>query len=179
MHRNATLNHLPHTAVVLFLAAGLCCAADEATVRASLQPANQRQPAPEFVLKDSKGKALNLKRYRGKVVLLDFWATWCHGCKEELPWFSDFQRRYGRKGLRVIGASTDDEGWKVVKPFLAKANIPYPIVVSNGVMQKNYHIENMPDAFLIDRAGRIAAVYVGLVDKANVEGNIQAMVAER
>ena len=179
MHRNLRLNLLPHTAVLIFLATGLCYATDEPTVRVSLQPANQRRLAPAFVLKDSGGKTLTLEQYLGKVVLLDFWATWCHGCKEEIPWFSDFQHRYGSKGLQVIGASTDDEGWKVVQPFLAKADIPYPIILSNVAMQKNYHIENMPDAFLIDRVGRIAAVYVGLVDKENVEGNIKAMLGER
>jgi cytochrome c biogenesis protein CcmG/thiol:disulfide interchange protein DsbE len=178
MNLNSTVGRLPHTAMLIFLTTGLC-GADEPTVRATLQPASQRQPAPGFVLKDNTGKTLDLKQYRGNVVLLDFWATWCHGCKQELPWFSDFQRRYREKGLRVIGASTDDEGWKVVQPFLAKANVPYPIVVSDEAMRQNYHIENMPDAFLIDRLGRIAAVYVGLVDKENIKTNILKMLEQR
>jgi len=179
MNRNFTAGRLRRTAMFILLATGLCCGADEPAVRATLQPAGRRQPAPGFVLRDSNGKTLDLRQYRGNVVLLDFWATWCHGCKQELPWFSDFQLRYKGQGLRVIGASTDDEGWKVVQPFLAKANIPYPIVVSDEAMRKNYRIENMPDAFLIDRLGRIAAVYVGLVDKENIETNIQTMLEQR
>ena len=72
-----------------------------------------------------------LKQYRGKVVLLDFWATWCHGCKEELHWFAEFSRKYKTQGLEVVGVSLDDDGWKVLKPFLAQTDIPYRIVLGN------------------------------------------------
>jgi thiol-disulfide isomerase/thioredoxin len=113
------------------------------------------------------------------VVLLDFWATWCHGCKEELPWFADFQRKYAAKGLQVVGVSLDEEGWKVVKPFLEQTKVPYRMLLGDQPLAKKYGIENMPDAYLIDRHGRIAATYVGLVDKENVEANLQAMLAQR
>jgi cytochrome c biogenesis protein CcmG/thiol:disulfide interchange protein DsbE len=113
------------------------------------------------------------------VVLLDFWATWCHGCKEEIPWFAEFQQRYGKQGLQVIGASMDDDGWKAVKPFLATASIPYPMIVADQAMAARYHIETMPDAFLIDRKGRMAAVYAGLVDRENIEANIRTMLSAK
>src|SRR5216683_8235123 len=98
---NATLIriNLLHAAALVLTLAGSATAADQPTVRAVLQPANERKPAPEFALKDSSGKTIRLKNYRGKVVLLDFWTTWCHGCKEEIPWFSEFQRTYGVKGF--------------------------------------------------------------------------------
>ncbi len=165
--------------ILMAAAATVCWGADQPTVRATLQPEAERKSAPEFALKDNTGKTLRLKSYRGKVVLLDFWATWCHGCKEEIPWFAEFQRRYSVKGLRVIGVSMDEDGWKAVAPFLAKADVPYRIVIGGDSMGKSYSIENMPDAFLIDRRGRIAAVYVGLVDKDDVERNIRAMLARR
>jgi len=161
----------------LLLAAGL--AAEPSFARVELQPAGARKPAPEFALQDSLGKTVSLKKYRGKVVLLDFWATWCHGCKEEIPWFAEFERKYSAKGLAVVGVSLDEEGWKVVKPFLASTDVPYRIILGDDPMAKKYGIASMPDTFLIDRKGRIAAAYVGMVDRKNIEANIQTMLASR
>ncbi|HEY3740226.1 MAG TPA: TlpA disulfide reductase family protein [Bryobacteraceae bacterium] len=152
--------------------------AAEPNVRAPIQPVKNRKPAPAIALEDSAGKTAKLTDYRGKIVLLDFWATWCHGCKEEIPWFSEFARKYGGQGLVVMGVSLDDDGWKVVKPFLATTNIPYRIVLGDTPTAKRYGIEAMPDTYLIDREGRIAASYTGLVDKDNVEANIRAMLAQ-
>jgi cytochrome c biogenesis protein CcmG/thiol:disulfide interchange protein DsbE len=168
-----------HAAALLVALASMASAADEATVRAVLQPAADRKPAPEFALKDRSGKTVTLQKYRGQVILLDFWATWCHGCKEEIPWFSEFQRKYRAKGLTVVGVSLDDDGWKVVKPFLAAAKLPYRIVLGDDGTAKTYGIRIMPDTFLIDRQGRIAAAYTGLVDKDDVETNLRALLAQR
>lgn len=162
---------------LLLVLAGIIIAADPA--RATLQTPQARKPAPEFALKDSAGKTVTLKKYRGKVVLLDFWATWCHGCKEEIPWFAEFERKYSKQGLAVVGVSMDEEGWKIVTPFLEKTDVPYRIVLGGDAMAKKYSIENMPDTFIIDRHGRIAATYVGLVDKDNVETNIQTTLTQR
>lgn len=165
--------------VSALIAAGLSLGADQATVRASLQPAGQRKAASEFSLQDGSGKQVNLKDYRGKVVLLDFWATWCHGCKLEIPWFADFSRQYRDKGVVVIGVSLDDEGWRVVTPFIKTAQIPYAIVLGNDTVAKAYGIENMPDTFLIDREGRVAAAYNGVVDKQSVDDNLRALLSEQ
>jgi peroxiredoxin len=166
---------------LLFTLSAAVTAAEEPTVRAVLEPAGERKPAPEFLLRDSSGKSLSLKKLRGKVVLLDFWATWCTGCKEELPWFSQFQKTYGPKGFTVVGVSMDDDGWKVVKPFLAHTKVPYVrILLGDEPMGKRYGISSMPDAFLIDQRGNIAAAYTtGMVDKDNLEANIQALLAAR
>lgn len=144
-----------------------------------LLPADQRKPAPELGLEDTAGKQANLKDYRGRLVLLDFWATWCHGCIQEMPWFGEFQRKYGDQGLNVIGVSLDAEGWKVVKPFIAKAAVPYRIVLGNDSSAQAYGISNMPDTFLIDQQGRIAATYVGMVYKDGLEKNIQKLLAQK
>ncbi len=165
--------------VLLLALVGILTAADQPRVRAILQPAKLRRPAPEFALKDSSDNTVSLKDYRGKVILLDFWATWCHGCKEEIPWFSEFERQYTAKGFTVVGVSMDDDGWKVVTPFIQKAEVPYRIVLGDDATAKKYKIQNMPDAFLIDREGRVAATYVGLVDRDNVEANVQAMLAQK
>jgi peroxiredoxin len=150
-----------------------------ASDRTALQPVDQRKPAPEFALEDSAGKTATLKDYHGKIVVLDFWATWCHGCKEEIPWFAEFERKYGAQGLSVVGVSMDEGGWKVVKPFMQDAKVPYRIVLGNDSMAQKYGIQGMPDTFLIDRQGRIAAAYTGMVDRDAVDKNIRALLAER
>jgi peroxiredoxin len=153
--------------------------AEAPAVRAVLQSKNERKPAPGFTLADASGRAVKLEDYRGKVVLLDFWATWCGGCKEEIPWFSEFQRTYGARGLAVVGVSLDDGGWKIVKPFLARTDVPYQILLGDDATAQRYGIQSMPDTFLIDRQGKIAAAYRGLVDKVDIEANIEAMLSKR
>jgi peroxiredoxin len=176
---NVTFRQTRLIGAALFLTlVSVGAAVAQTNVRAAVQPANQRKPAPEFVLKDSSGKTVSLKDYRGKVVLLDFWATWCHGCKLEIPWFSEFGRKYATQGLSVVGVSLDSDGWKVVEPFIKTAKVPYQIVLGDDATAKTYSIENMPDTFLIDRQGRIAAAYSGLVDKDNVETNLRTMLAQ-
>ena len=158
----------------------LAAAAGQSAVRAAIRPANERKPAAEFALTDSSGKTVKLKDYRGKVVLLDFWATWCTGCKKEIPWFAEFERVYGAKGLAVVGVSMDEGGWKVLKPFLAETHVPYRMLLGDDAMAKQYGIKNLPDTFLIDRHGKVAAAYIeGLVDKEDVEANIKAMLSEQ
>jgi peroxiredoxin len=165
--------------LLTILLASAAFAAGQPSVRAALQPTAERKVAPAFELQDSAGKKVNLKKFRGKVVLLDFWATWCTGCKQEIPWFAEFHRKYAGKGLQVVGVSLDEEGWKVLRPFLLSANLPYRILLGDEPLAKQYAIENMPDTFLIDRKGRIAAKYVGLVDRENIEENLRVMLAQR
>jgi peroxiredoxin len=166
-------------AISTLLAAGILMASEPAGAPAALLPTARRKLAPEFVLQDISGKMVSLKDYRGKVVLLDFWATWCHGCKLEIPWFAEFSRKYGERGVTVVGVSLDSDGWKVISPFIKTAQIPYQIVLGNDNVAKAYGIENMPDTFLIDREGRIAAAYKGMVDKQNVDENLGTMLKER
>ncbi len=167
------------SALLLILARGV--SADEAPgVRAVLQSPQERKLAPEFALEDTSGKTVRLRDYRGKVVLLDFWATWCTGCKEEIPWFAGFQTKYGAKDLAVVGVSLDEDGWKVLRPFLADGHVPYQVVLGNDATTKSYGIEGMPDTFLIDRKGKLAAAYrEGLVDRENIEANIKALLGKR
>jgi cytochrome c biogenesis protein CcmG/thiol:disulfide interchange protein DsbE len=152
----------------------------QSTVRAPLQPAPERKPAADFALRDVIGKTATLKEYKGKVVLLDFWATWCTGCKQEIPWFVEFERKFGAKGFAVVGVSLDEGGWEVLKPFLAKTQVPYRMLLGDDATAQRYGIQSMPDTFLIDRQGRVAAAYLaGLVDKDNIELNINALLSER
>jgi|SRR5580698_520831 peroxiredoxin len=170
------MNSIRISAVLLAVAA-IAPAAEQPGIRAALVPAAERQPAADFALLDASGKTAKLKDYRGQVVLLDFWATWCTGCKKEIPWFSEFQRKYGAQGFAMVGVSLDQDGWKVLKPFLANAKVPYRMLLGNDPMAQRYGIQNMPDTFLIDRQGKLAAAYrAGIVDRADVDANIRAVL---
>lgn len=136
-----------------------------------------RHQAPDFALKDSSGKVVHLSDYKGKVVLLDFWATWCGPCGIEIPWFTEFQRKYKDRGFTVLGVSMDDGGWKDVKPFVAENKINYQIVLGDDKTSDQYgDVEALPTTFVIDRQGRIATVHIGLVDKKEFDDAIQKLL---
>ena len=135
-----------------------------------------QQPAPDFTLVDSNGSSVRLSNYKGKVVLLDFWATWCHGCKTEIPWYMNFKSKYKEQGLAAIGVAMDDDGWKKVKPFVNAKKMNYPVVLGNDSLAKRYGIKALPVTLLIDRQGRIAVSHTGLVDKTVFEEQIQSLL---
>jgi len=140
---------------------------------------DDRKPAPDFALKDSDGKTVRLSDYRGKVVMVNFWATWCGPCKIEIPWFMDFQRKNRDKGFAIIGISMDDDGWDAVKPFVNELGINYRIVLGNDSVTQAYGgVEALPTTFLIDREGKIAAVHVGLAAKSDFEDGIDQLLAD-
>ena len=150
-----------------------------------LIPEGERKPAPNFILTDAKGDTINLSTYKGKVVLLDFWATWCGGCKTEIPWYMEFDAKYKDRGLAVIGVSMDEDGWKTVKPFLALDKDPetgrhtamkYPVVIGSDTLAKQYKLTSMPMTLLIDREGRIAASHTGMVVKDDWESKIRSLL---
>ena len=165
---------------ILLLFATALAAADEPVTDTTLIRAQDRKPAPSFTLKDSFGKTARLRNYAGRVLVLDFWATWCTGCKQEIPWFSEYQKTYGRRGLSIVGVAMDDGGWKVVKPYLGTHQVPYRMLVGDDATAKQYGIQNLPDTFVIDRHGRIAAAYQArLVDRDELEASIKKLLSEK
>jgi peroxiredoxin len=143
--------------------------------------AQVRPTAPDFGLIDAHGAPFRLSAHRGKVVLVDFWATWCAGCKVEIPWFIEFQKKYQTKGLTSVGVAMDEEGWAKVRPYLADHPISYPVVVGNlDLLQKTFGLPpNLPITLLIDRRGRIAESHVGMVDKDKWENRILELLKEK
>ena len=104
---------------------------DRPLKRSPVKEEGKRQEAPDFSLKDIDGKTVRLSDYRGKVILLDFWATWCGPCKMEIPWFMEFERKYKDRGFAVLGLSMDDEGWQSVKPFIQEFGMNYRIMIAD------------------------------------------------
>ena len=153
-------------------------AAEPPTVRAVVNRVQDRKPAPNFKLEDGSGKSATVSDYRGRVLLLNFWATWCGGCKKEIPWFQEFATKLDPTRFAVLGVSVDDEGWAAVKPYVQKTGVTYRMVVADKSMPERYAVTSMPATFLIDREGRIAATYVGVVDRGDIETNINVVLGE-
>jgi peroxiredoxin len=141
--------------------------------------AGVRKAAPKFTLRDSKGATVKLSQYKGKVVLLDFWATYCGVCKAEIPWYVKFQQGYAARGLAIIGVSLDTN-WKAVRPFMAEEKMDYPVVIGNWPLLGRFvHIQALPVTFLIDRDGKIAVRNPGLINRKEFDTEIRELLGER
>jgi peroxiredoxin len=136
------------------------------------------QAAPDFTLQSATGDEIQPSAYEGRVVLINFWATWCSECRKEIPWLIEFQKEYGARGFEVLGVSMDDDGWKAVRPFIAEEDVNYPVVIGNDTLAKSYGLTAMPMTFLIDRKGRIAATSVGVVDQSACDREIMRLLAK-
>ena len=149
--------------------------ADTSGAAAERKAPRENQPAfaPDFSLKDVNGTTVHLSDYKGKVVLLDFWATWCGPCKIEIPWFMEFEQQFKDRGFAVLGVSMDEGGWDDVKPYIQERKINYRILMANDDVTQAYTkvshqigiegaVDSLPTTLLIDRSGRIATVHVGL-----------------
>lgn len=154
-----------------------CSSSHKPAEASSLKPEGKRKAAPEFSLRDINGKNVSLSEYRGKIVLLNFWATWCGPCKMEIPWFADFEQKYKSKGFAVIGVSMDEDGWDSVKPFVEHMHMNYRVVLGNDSIADIYGgVSALPTTFLIDRQGRIVAAHEGLVSKGDYESEIDELL---
>jgi len=146
---------------------------------ASVKEDKDRHAAPDFALKDADGKTVRLSDYKGKVVLLDFWATWCGPCRIEIPWFTAMQRTRKDKGLEVLGVAMDDNGWEDVKPFLADLKVNYRVVIGDDTTAQAYGgVDSLPTTFLIDKQGKIAAIHIGLANRKEFEDGVDELLQE-
>ena len=134
----------------------------------------QGQLAPDFALASLDGSTLKLSDFRGKAVLLNFWATWCEPCKIEMPWFVELQKKYGPQGLQILGVAMDDSGKKDISEFAKKMGVNYPIVLGKEAVGDQYGgVQYLPSTFFIDREGKVVERVFGLVSRSEIESDIQ------
>jgi peroxiredoxin len=134
--------------------------------------------APAFELADLTGKNVSSRDYEGKVVILDFWATWCPPCREEIPHFVQLQSKYQSQGLVIVGLSLDAGGVKDVAPFVEKHNVNYPMLIGNDDVAKAYGgVSAIPTTFVIDRQGKIVKRFIGFTPPEVFEETIAPLLA--
>ena len=142
------------------------------------------KPAPAFVLEDLNGKKVSLTSYKGKAVLINFWATWCAPCKIETPWIIELRNQYASQGFEVLGISADDLNRDDPKEFAKdkmeisqsaqKLHINYPVLIDGGTLDKQYGgLDELPTSFFINRKGTVVAAQLGLTSKDDIEANIK------
>ncbi|MGO9340812.1 MAG: TlpA family protein disulfide reductase [Terracidiphilus sp.] len=140
--------------------------------------------APAFELEDLSGKKVSLGSYKGKAVLVNFWATWCAPCKIETPWLVELREQYAAQGFEILGVSADDidrddaaklaEEKKEIARSATQLHISYPVLIDGGSLDKAYGgLDELPMSFYVDRNGTVVATQMGLTSKAEMEGNIK------
>ena len=131
-------------------------------------------PAPDFELPNLNGGQVDLSDFRGKAVLLNFWATWCAPCRREIPWFIEFQKEYGPRGLRIIGVSMDEGGRDAITPFVRRTGIDYLVLLGDNHVNSLYGgLEILPTTYYISSQGDVIALVNGVISKAEFERDIK------
>ncbi len=167
---------LPAVAAALLISCG-GGAASNSTEGVAEAASEELEAAPDFSLEGVDGSVVKLSDFKGQVVLLNFWATWCGPCKIEMPWFIEFQRKYKDQGFTVIAVSLDEEGWDVVRPFVEDLKPNFPIVVGDdGIDDKFGGIMALPTTLIIDKEGRIVSRHTGLVSKGDYADEIESLL---
>jgi peroxiredoxin len=134
--------------------------------------------APDFTLQSLDGKTVHLSDYRGKAVVLNFWATWCAPCKIEMPWFVDLQKKYAPEGLQLVGVAMDDATPKEIADFAKQMSVNYPILIGKEAVGQAYGgVPFMPETFYIDRNGKIIENAFGLKSRSEIEDDMKKIIA--
>jgi len=135
--------------------------------------------APTFVLTNLEGKKVSLSDYKGRPVLVNFWATWCGPCKVEMPWFEEFRKQYAGQGFEILGLADDvDAGKDTIAKVAQKTGVSYPILLTDGKVQTAYGgLDVLPMSFYVDRNGLVVEETAGLGSKDEIEANIKKTIA--
>lgn len=137
-----------------------------------------REATLDFTLQSLTGEDVRLSDFAGKVILLDFWATWCAPCKVEIPWFIDFYDRYQARGLQVLGVAVEDSA-DAIRPYAERMGMTYPVLLGEGrddVLEAYQPMPGLPTTFIIDREGHVCTVHTGLGDREEFEAQIEALL---
>ncbi len=182
MNRNLVVITVIGTVITFMVWAGVRHAERSGnTVAASGVGTAVGQQAPDFALVDLKtGNTVHLSDFRGKAVLLNFWATWCPPCRVEIPWFIDLQKQYASQGLQVIGVAMDDAGRDSIENFANNMGINYLVVQGTDKVANAYGgVEGLPTSFYLGRDGRVVKTVTGLISHAQTEQNVKQALAQR
>ena len=154
------------------------------TILSAANANSAAKPAPDVTLKDLEGKDLSLSQYKGKVVLVNFWATWCEPCQVEIPWLIEMQQKYSAKGFTVLGIAMDEEGASVVTPWVknerfdvngSKSQMNYPIVVGNDAAADKFGgLLGYPTSILVSRDGKVIKRITGLISYEEMSKSIES-----
>ena len=149
-------------------------------------PKKELQDAPDVTFKDLQGKDVRLADLKGKVVVVNFWATWCEPCQIEIPWMISFQQKYAEKGFTLLGVAMDDEGKSVVSTFVEKSQFDvdgkklrmnYPIVIGNDDLSSKFGgLIGLPTTVVVGRDGKIHKRFLGLVSHDELEKEIKELL---
>ena len=132
--------------------------------------------ASDFILQDMDGKKVNLADFKGKPVLIDFWATWCPPCRDAIPAIEKLHKTYSGKGLVVLGISLDQGGWDDVKSFIAEYGITYPVLKGTEEVAAQYKVRTIPMLVIVDKEGKIYKRYLGFGDDQQLEKEIKSVL---
>jgi len=137
------------------------------------------QPAPPVKVTTTSGQSVTLANYQGRVLLIDFFASWCHPCEKAIPHLIDINRKYGRQGLQVLGLSLDEENEDLLD-FIRPKKLNYPVALADEELQTSYGLRSIPTLVLIDKKGIIAGIFMGLNDQSakKIEVAIKGLLAE-
>ena len=134
--------------------------------------------APDFTLTNMEGEAFSISDHKGKVIVLNIWATWCPPCREEIPDFIEMQNEMKDDGVLFVGVSVDETGWDAVRPFAEEFQINYPLVVDDGTLYAKYGpLSGLPTSFIINKQGQVEHVAPGMITKAQLQPILQELVA--
>jgi thiol-disulfide isomerase/thioredoxin len=134
--------------------------------------------APAFTLATLDGKKVSLADYKGRPVLVNFWATWCAPCKLEMPWFEEFRQKYSAQGFEILGISEDDSPKEDIAKAVKRINVTYPILLTDGKVAPAYGgVDYLPESFYVGRDGVVQIQSSGLASKDEVEANIKRLIA--
>jgi len=149
------------------------------------------KPAPAFALQNLSGSKVSLASYKGKAVMINFWATWCGPCKVETPWIVELRDKYAAQGFEVLGVDTegddlqasDKAGWAKAETnankFVTEMKVPYPVLLDGDSISRDYGgLDDLPASFFVDRSGKVVAASVGLTSESDIEGNIKKALAD-